>query len=163
MTGGTPRWVLVALAAGLVLFGIASSMGWLQDPSLTRSDFFGTVDVAEEDAKSYRAVPFEWTVNAKSGTFRGNERAFVRVDPSGELTVLCGWLKMVDQGASLRAARWLTEARLVVGEIKISALFIAPVEADPGKGLNAGCARLQPGVKVPADAPLKLEGIPVRE
>jgi hypothetical protein len=161
--GGTPRWVMVVLAAGLVLYGVAASMGWLQDPSLARSDFFGTTDISEEEAKQYRAVPFEWTVNSKSNTFRGTDKVFVHIDSSGETTVLCGWLRLVDQGASLRAARWLTEARLAAGDIKISALFIAPVDVDPGKGLKAGCARLAPGLKPAVDAPLKLEGIPVRE
>ncbi len=42
-------------------------------------------------------------------------------------------------GTSIRATRWLSEARLKVGDIKVSALFIAPADKGPGDGLNAGC------------------------
>ncbi len=41
MQPSIPRWMILALGVVLVGFGIASSMGWLQDPSLTRSDFIG--------------------------------------------------------------------------------------------------------------------------
>jgi hypothetical protein len=50
-----------------------------------------------------------------------------------------------------------------VGDIKVTALFIAPVDRKPGDGLNAGCLRLDEGIKPAADAALKLEGNPVRE
>lgn len=160
---GIPRWVILALGVGLILFGLASSLGWLQDPSLTRSDYVGTIDVSAEDAKAYRAVPFEWTVNSQQATHKGKDTAYVRIDSAGEVAVLCGYLRLENQGTSLRAARWLSEARLAVGDLKISALFIAPADKAPGAGLNAGCARLQPGVKPAADAALTLEGPQVRE
>ena len=163
MSPSIPRWVILALGVGLILFGIASSLGWLQDPSLARADYFGTIDVSAEDARSYRAVPFEWTVASQSATHKGKDTAYVRIDDKGEIAVLCGYLKLENQGASLRAARWLSEARLNIGELKISALFIAPVDKAPGAGLNAGCARLQPGVKPAADAALTLDGPQVRE
>ncbi len=160
---GMPRWMIPLLAVGLVLFGIAGSMGWLRDPSLARADYIGTIDVSTDDTKLYRAVPFEWTINSNAGSFKGKDTAWLRIDPSGERTVLCGYLRLVDGGASLRAARWLTEARLGVGDMKVSALFIAPADKPPGDGLNAGCARLDQGVKLAVESPLTLDGVPVRE
>lgn len=160
---GIPRWVMLVLAAALVLYGIAVSQGWLRDPSLAKADYIGTIDVSADDAKLYRAVPFEWQVTSPAGSFKGNDTAHVRVDPSGERAVLCGWILLDKAGASIRATRWLSEARLVVGDIKVTALFIAPVEKKPGEGLNAGCLRLDDGIKPAADAALKLEGQAVRE
>lgn len=160
---GIPRWVMLVLAAALVLYGIAVSQGWLRDPSLAKADYIGTIDVSADDAKLYRAVPFEWQVTSAAGSFKGNDTAHVRVDPSGERAVLCGWILLDKAGASIRATRWLSEARLVVGDIKVTALFIAPVEKKPGEGLNAGCLRLDDGIKPAADAALKLEGQAVRE
>lgn len=160
---GIPRWAMLLLAAALVLYGIAASQGWLRDPSLTKADYAGTIDVSADDAKLYRAVPFEWQVTSAAGSFKGNDTAHVRIDPSGERTVICGWVPLDKGGASIRATRWLSEARLAVGDIKVTALFIAPVDRKPGDGLNAGCLRLDEGIKPAADAPLKLEGNPVRE
>lgn len=160
---GIPRWAMLLLAAALVLYGIAASQGWLRDPSLAKADYVGTIDVSADDAKLYRAVPFEWQVTSAAGSFKGNDTAHVRIDPSGERTVLCGWVPLDKGGASIRATRWLSEARLAVGDIKVTALFIAPVDRKPGDGLNAGCLRLDEGIKPAADAPLRLEGPPVRE
>ena len=160
---GIPRWAMLLLAAALVLYGIAASQGWLRDPSLAKADYVGTIDVSADDAKLYRAVAFEWQVNSAAGSFKGNDTAHVRIDPSGERTVLCGWVPLDKGGASIRATRWLSEARLTVGDIKVTALFIAPVDKKPGDGLNAGCLRLDEGIKPPVDAPLRLEGPPVRE
>ena len=160
---GIPRWAMLLLAAALVLYGIAASQGWLRDPSLAKADYVGTIDVSADDAKLYRAVPFEWQVTSAAGSFKGNDTAHIRIDPSGERTVMCGWVPLDKGGASIRATRWLSEARLAVGDIKVTALFIAPVDKKPGDGLNAGCLRLDEGIKPAADAPLKLEGNPVRE
>ena len=154
---------MLLLAATLVLYGIAASQGWIRDPSLAKADYVGTIDVSADDAKLYRAVPFEWQVNSAAGSFKGNDTAHVRIDPSGERTVICGWVPLDKGGASIRATRWLSEARLAVGDIKVTALFIAPVEKKPGDGLNAGCLRLDEGIKPAADAALKLDGNPVRE
>ncbi len=154
---------MLLLAAALVLYGIAASQGWIRDPSLAKADYVGTIDVSAEDAKLYRAVPFEWQVTSTAGSFKGNDRAHIRIDPSGERTVLCGWVLLDKGGASIRATRWLSEARLAVGDIKVTALFIAPVDRKPGDGLNAGCLRLDEGIKPAADAALKLEGPAVRE
>ena len=160
---GIPRWVFLLLGVGLVLFGIAASQGWIRDPSLAKADYLGTVDVSVEDARLYRAVPFEWRVTSAAGAFKGNDVAHIRIDASGERTILCGWIRLDKAGASIRATRWLSEARLTVGDIKVTALFIAPVEKTPGDGLNAGCLRIDGDVKPPQDAPLALEGQPVRE
>lgn len=160
---GIPRWAMLLLAAALVLYGIAASQGWLRDPSLAKADYVGTIDVSGDDARLYRAVPFEWQVTSAAGSFKGNDTAHVRIDPSGERTVLCGWVPLDKGGASIRATRWLSEARLAVGDIKVTALFIAPVDRKPGDGLNAGCLRLDEGIKPAADAPLRLEGPAVRE
>lgn len=160
---GVPRWAMLVLAAALVLYGIAASQGWLRDPSLAKADYVGTIDVSVDDAKLYRAVPFEWQATSAAGSFKGSDIAHVRIDPSGERTVICGWVPLDKGGASIRATRWLSEARLAVGDIKITALFIAPVDKKPGDGLNAGCLRLDEGIKPAADAALKLEGNPVRE
>ena len=154
---------MLLLAAALVLYGIAASQGWLRDPSLAKADYVGTIDVSADDAKLYRAVPFEWQVTSAAGSFKGGDTAHVRIDPSGERTVLCGWVPLDKGGASIRATRWLSEARLAVGDIKVTALFIAPVDKKPGDGLNAGCLRLDEGIKPAADAPLRLEGPAVRE
>ena len=99
---------------------------------------------------------------ARAGTAKGTDTAYVRIDPSGERAVICGWLKLDKGGASIRATRWLSEARLKVGDIWVSALFIAPTEKPPGDGLNAGCARLLED-KPAIDAPLALEGSAVHE
>jgi hypothetical protein len=160
---GVPRWVLLLLGVGLVLFGIAASQGWIRDPSLARADYVGTIDVSADDARLYRAIPFEWQVIGNAGPFKGNDTAYVRIDGAGERTVLCGWLRLDKAGASMRAARWLSEARLNVGPIKVTALFIAPVEKAAGDGLNAGCARLDADMRPPVDATLSLEGTAVRE
>jgi hypothetical protein len=158
-----PRWAILLLGAGLLLFAVAAHMGWLRDPALARTDYIGAIDVSADDAKLYRAVPFEWRVNSAAGAFKGNDIAYVRIDNSGERTIFCGWLRLDKGGASIRATRWLSEARLTVGDLKMTALFIAPVEKMPGDGLNAGCARLDENAKPAQDAPLSLEGSPVRE
>jgi hypothetical protein len=160
---GIPRWAILLLGAALLLFGFAVHMGWLRDPSLARADYVGNIDVTAADAKLYHAVPFEWRVTSNAGSFTGTDTAHVRIDGSGERTVICGWLRLDKGGNSIRATRWLSEARLIVGELKVTALFIAPVEKAPGDGLNAGCLRLDEPVKPATDAPLKLEGNPVRE
>jgi len=159
---GLPRWAILLLGAGLVLFGIAASQGWIRDPSLAKSDYIGTIDASTDEQKTYRALPFEWRVTSNAGSFTGKDTAHVRIDTSGERPVLCGWLRLDKAGASMRAARWLSEARLQVGELKVSALFIAPTDRPAGEPLNAGCLRLDEG-KPAADAPLKLEGEAVRE
>jgi hypothetical protein len=159
---GLPRWVIYAFGALLLLFGIAVSQGWIRDPSLARSDYVGTIDVSAADARLYRPVPFEWVVASSAGMFKGSDTAYVRIDPSGERALLCGWLRLDKAGASIRATRWLSEARLTVGDIKMSALFIAPADKAPGDGLNAGCARLLED-KPAADAALSLDGSAVRE
>ncbi len=87
-------------------------MGWLRDPSLAKADYVGTIDVSADDARLYRAVPFEWRVTGAAGTFKGSDTAYIRIDPSGERTVLCGWLRLDKGGTSIRATRWLSEARL---------------------------------------------------
>ncbi len=160
---GIPRWAMLLLAAALIAFGIAASQGWIRDPSLAKADYLGTTDVSAEEAKLYRAVPFEWRVTSAAGSFKGNDTAHIRIDSSGERTILCGWIRLDKAGASIRATRWLSEARLAIGDIKVTALFIAPVEKTPGDGLNAGCLRIDADVKPPQDAPLVLEGQPVRE
>jgi hypothetical protein len=160
---GIPRWAILLLGVGLLAVGVASYMGWLRDPGLARSDYIGAIDVSAEDAKLYRAVPFEWRINSAAGSFKGNDTAYVRIDNSGERTVLCGWLRLDKGGTSIRATRWLSEARLVAGDQKMTALFIAPVEKMPGDGLHAGCLRLDDPIRLAADAALSLEGSPVRE
>lgn len=160
---GIPRWVMLLLAVALVAFGIATSQGWIRDPALAKADYLGTTDVSAEDAKLYRAVPFEWRVNSNAGSFKGNDTAHIRIDSSGERTILCGWVRLDKGGASIRATRWLSEARLAIGDIKVTALFIAPVEKTPGDGLSAGCLRIDGDVKPAQDAALVLEGPPVRE
>ncbi len=160
---GVPRWAILLLGAGLILFGIAASLGWIRDPTLAKADYIGTTDVSAEEAKLYRAVPFEWRITSAAGSFKGDDKAFIRIDTSGERTVMCGWIRLDKAGASIRATRWLSEARLAVGDLKVTALFIAPVDKPPGDGLNAGCLRLDDGVRVPVDAAMVLEGQPVRE
>jgi hypothetical protein len=160
---GIPRWVVLLMGVALVAFGFAAHMGWIRDPSLAKSDYIGTIDVSAEDAKLYRAVPFEWRINSRAGAFKGNDTAYVRIDSAGERPILCGWLRLDGTGNAIRAARWLSEARLVVGGIKVTALFIAPVEKPPGDGLNAGCLRLDGDDRPAQDAPLSLEGAPVNE
>lgn len=160
---GVPRWVMLLLAAALLLYAIAASQGWIRDPSLAKADYVGTIDVSVDDAKLYRTIAFEWQVTSAAGSFKGSDTAHVRIDPSGERTVLCGWVPLDKGGASIRATRWLSEARLIVGDIKVTALFIAPVDRKPGDGLNAGCLRLDEGIRPAADAALRLEGPPVRE
>lgn len=154
---------MLLVAAAFVVYAIAASQGWIRDPALAKADYVGTIDVSSDDAKLYRAVPFEWQVTSAAGSFKGNDTVHVRIDPSGERTVMCGWVLLDKAGASIRATRWLSEARLAVGDIKVTALFIAPVDKKPGDGLNAGCLRLDEGIRPAADAPLKLEGNPVRE
>ena len=158
-----PRWVILLLGAGLLVVGFASYMGWLRDPSLARSDYIGAVEVSADDARLYRPVAFEWRVNSAAGSFKGNDTAYIRIDNSGERTILCGWLRLDKGGTSIRATRWLSEARLIVGDLKVTALFIAPAEKTAGDGLNAGCLRIDEGAKPAQDAPLVLEGQPVRE
>lgn len=160
---GIPRWAILLLGAGLVLFGIAVSQGWIRDPALAKADYVGTIDVSAADAQRYRAVPFEWRVTSAAGAFKGNDTAHIRIDDSGERTVICGWVMLDKGGASIRATRWLSEARLAVGDLKVTALFIAPVDKAPGDGLKAGCLRLDEDMRPPADAAMTLEGQPVRE
>jgi len=160
---GIPRWLILLLGAGLLVVGFASYMGWLRDPTLARSDYIGAVEVSADDARLYRAVPFEWRINSAAGAFKGNDTAYIRIDNSGERTILCGWLRLDKGGTSIRATRWLSEARLVAGDTKMTALFIAPVEKMPGDGLHAGCLRLDEAIRLPTDAVLSLEGSPVRE
>jgi hypothetical protein len=158
-----PSWAIAFALAVAIALGIAISQGWLQDPALTRSDYVGTIDVSVDDARLYRTVPFEWHVTGAAGSFAGNDVVHIRVDPSGERTVICGWLTLDKAGASTRAARWLSEARLKVGDLAVSAGFIAPVQAAPGNGLNAGCAGLYDHLEPAANAPLSLDGPAVPE
>ena len=160
---GVPRWAILLLGAGVLAVAVGSYMGWLRDPSLARSDYIGAIEVSAEDAKLYRAVPFEWRINSAAGSFKGNDTAYVRIDNSGEKTILCGWLRLDNGGTSIRATRWLSEARLIAGDQKMTALFIAPVEKMPGEGLHAGCLRLDEPVRLATDAALSLEGSPVHE
>jgi hypothetical protein len=157
-----PRWAIAVVFAGAVLFGLAVWLGWIRDPTVAKSDYVGTIDVSPQDARLYRPVPFDWVVENQAGTVRGSETAYVRIDSSGELPLICGWLRLDKGGASLRATRWLSEARLKVGDILVAALFVAPTDKPPGDGLNAGCARLLQDKPKP-DAPLSLEGHAVRE
>jgi hypothetical protein len=157
----TPRFLMPVLGVGVVILGTVIGEGWIKDPALTKSDYVGTIGVAEADAKLYRDVPFEWRIASPAGAFKGNDTARVRIDTTGESTVVCGWLRMDKAGASVRATRWLSEAKLKIGDLKIPALFIAPTDKTPADGLNAGCARIE--AKPAADAMLSLEGSPVQE
>ena len=139
--------------------------GARRDPTLARSDYAGTIDVSADDARLYRPVLFE-NGGVASARWRPQgqpDQAYVRIDASGESTVLCGWILTDKAGASIRATRWLSGARLKVGDLGIAALFIAPADNAPGDGLYAGCTRLDAGLRPAADAPLALEGPPVRE
>ncbi|SKA20573.1 hypothetical protein SAMN02745126_04125 [Enhydrobacter aerosaccus] len=156
-------WAIALFFALVVGFGIAISLGWLEEPALTRSDYVGTTDVTADDARLYRTVPFEWRVTGAAGAFTGSDIAHIRVDPSGERTLICGWLSRDKAGASMRASRWLSEARLRVGDIVISAGFIAPTDSSPGNDLHAGCAGLYDGLRPAGDAALALEGPSVHE
>ncbi|MBI2737282.1 MAG: hypothetical protein HYX38_12170 [Rhodospirillales bacterium] len=158
-----PRWAILLAGAALLLFGLAVHMGWLRDPSLAKADYVGGIDVSADDAKLYRAVPFEWRVTSNAGSFTGSDTAWVRIDDSGERPTICGWLLLDKGGNSIRATRWLSEARMLAGDMKLTALFIAPVEKAPGDGLTAGCLRIDEPTRPATDAPLKLEGSPVRE
>lgn len=157
-----PRWAIAVVGAGLLLFGLAVWLGWIRDPTVAKSDYVGTIDVSAQDARLYRPVPFDWLVENQAGSVKGSDTAYVRIDASGERTLICGWLRLDKNGASIRATRWLSEARLKVGDLRVSALFIAPADKVPGDGLNAGCARLLEDKPSP-DAPLSLEGHAVRE
>ena len=157
-----PRRVIAVVFAALMLFGVAVWLGWLRDPMVAQSDYVGTIDVSAEDARIYRPVPFDWVVENQAGRVKGSDTAYVRIDTSGELPLICGWLRLDKAGASLRATRWLSEARLEIGELRVAALFIAPTDKLPGAGLNAGCARLLQDKPKPS-APLSLEGHAVRE
>jgi len=158
-----PRWAMLLAGALLLAFGVAVHMGWLRDPSLAKADYVGTIDVSADDAKLYRPVPFEWRVTSNAGSFSGSDTAWVRIDPSGERPTICGWIRLDKGGNSIRATRWLSEARLLAGDMKLTALFIAPVDKAPGDGLTAGCLRIDEPTRPATDAPLKLEGSPVRE
>lgn len=156
-------WIIAAVFAAAIALGVAISKGWLQDPALTRSDYVGTIDVSVDDARLYRTVPFEWRVTNATGNVSGNDVVHIRIDPTGERTVICGWLTLDKAGTSTRASRWLSEAQLKVGDLTIPASFIAPVQAAPGNGLNAGCAGLFDHLKPAADAALSLDGRAVPE
>ncbi len=159
-----PPWAIALAFAATVAFGMAVSLGWLQEPALTKSDYVGTIDVSVDNARFYRTVPFQWRMTSPAGKFTGNDVVHIRIDPTGERTVICGWLTLDKAGASTHASRWLSAARLKVGDdITISAGFIAPVQAAPGNGLNAGCAGLFDQLKPAADAPLSLDGPAVPE
>ncbi|WIM09629.1 MAG: hypothetical protein OJF58_000582 [Enhydrobacter sp.] len=156
-------WAIAFVFAIVVGVGIAISRGWLREPSLTRSDYVGTIEVSADDARLYRAVPFEWRVTGPTGRVGGRDVAHIRIDPTGERTVICGWLTLDKGGASTRASRWLSEATLRIGDLAIPALFIAAVQAAPGNGLNAGCAGLFDRLEPAVDAPLSLDGPAVPE
>jgi hypothetical protein len=157
----TSRFLMPVLGVAVMILGTVIAEGWVKDPALTKSDYVGTIDVAEADARLYRDVAFEWRVASPAGSFKGSDTARIRIDTSGESTVVCGWVRMDKAGASIRATRWLSEARLKIGDIKVAALFIAPTDKTPADGLNAGCARIE--AKPLADAALSLEGPLVRE
>ena len=159
----SPKVLLPALGVGVVVLGAVIAENWRNNAVLTKSDYVGTIDVSAEDAKLDRAVPFSWHVASRAGAFDGKDQAFVRLDVAGESALLCGWLRMDKAGASIRATRWLSEARLRVGDIKVAALFVAPTDKGPADGLNAGCARLDVKTRPAADAPLSFEGPPVQE
>ena len=111
------KLLLPALGVGVVVLGAVIAENWRNNAALTKSDYVGTIDVSVEDARLYRAVPFSWHVASRAGAFDGKDQAFVRIDVSGESALLCGWLHMDKAGASIRATRWLSEARLKVGDV----------------------------------------------
>ena len=159
-----PRVFLPVLGVAVVLLATFFSDRWMRGSDVAQADYVGTIEVTANDAQLYRDVPFEWRVAGVAGAFRGNGTAHVRIDSSGERTFVCGWLESDKTGASVRASRWLSAARLKVGELWLSATFIASSDKVPGNGLSAGCARIDvAGAHPPADAPLKLEGPPVQE
>ncbi len=73
-----------------------------------KADYVGNIDVSADDAKLYRAVPFEWRVTSNAGSFTGSDTAYVRIDNSGERPTVCGWLRLDKGGNSIRATRWLS-------------------------------------------------------
>jgi len=166
-----PRVVLPALGVAGVIAGTLIADRWFHDASVTKSDYVGTIGVSADDARLYRDVPFEWRITSPAGMFSGKDIAHVRIDVSGESALVCGWLRLDpstslgagNPGASIRATRWLSEARLRLGGIKVAALFIAPVDKAPGDGLNAGCARIDVKPWPAADAALSFEGSPIHE
>ncbi len=158
-----PRVLWPALGVAGVIACTLIADRWFHDSSVVKSDYVGTNDVSADDAKLYRDVPFEWRITSPAGMFSGKDTAHVRIDVSGESALVCGWLRLDNAGASIRATRWLSEARLRLGSIKVAALFIAPADKAPGNGLNAGCARLDVKPWPAADAALSFEGSPVHE
>ena len=140
---GVPRWAILLLGVGLLLFGFAvvawagsairrSPSPTMSAPSTSRPRTPSSIAPCRSNGGS----------TAPPARFKGNDTAYVRIDPSGERAVLCGWLRLDKGGTSIRATRWLSEARLKVGDLKVTALFIAPADKAPGDGLNAGCLRL---------------------
>ena len=85
---GVPRWAILLLGVGLLVFGFAVVHG-LAARSVpgAQPTISAPIDVSAEDAKLYRAVPFEWRVNSAAGSFKGNDTAHVRIDNSGERTI----------------------------------------------------------------------------
>jgi hypothetical protein len=159
-----PRVFGPILGVLVIILGTAISDRWTRGPQLAKADYVGTTDVSADDAKLYRDVPFDWKVAGLAGAFKGSSAAHIRVDSSGERTFVCGWLKRNPADGASRASRWLSAARLQVGDQWIAATFIATTDKAPGEGLNAGCARLDASGAHPADnAPLKLDGPPVHE
>ncbi|MFI5003290.1 MAG: hypothetical protein ACHQK9_25670, partial [Reyranellales bacterium] len=64
-----PRVAILLLGVVLVAVGIAASRGWLHEQTLAKADYVGTIDVSVDDAKLYRAVPFDWQVTSPAGAF----------------------------------------------------------------------------------------------
>jgi hypothetical protein len=158
-----PRLLVPLAGVAIVVVGTTIVGHWTSKPNLAKADYVGTIDVSADDARLYREVPFEWRVTGPAGAFTGIDKVHVRIDSSGERAFLCGWLTLDKAGASTRASRWLSEARLKVDELELSATFIAPSDKMPGDGLHAGCARLDVDARPAADAPLAFEGAPVPE
>lgn len=149
---------LRSIATGLIIVALGAGA------TMARSVYQKYTSVSEEEARLYRAVPFEWAVTGKGGTVKGRSTAFVRLSPAGEWFELCGWLEPgPDEAATRRAERWLSQASLVVGQARPGAWFIGAAEGQPGKGLRALCVLIKPGPKYDADVPFRFEGKQVEE
>ena len=147
---GLPRWAILLFGAGLLLFGLAVSQGWIRDPTRRQ------VRLCRHDRRLGRgrqALPRRCRSNGRSTAGPAASRAatppMCGSTRRASAPLLCGWLRLDKGGASIRATRWLSEARLKVGDIRVSALFIAPTDKPrrrPQRRLRAaletaGCAR----------------------
>lgn len=130
--------ILVVLAVGAGLLGLAWVVGWIGD-GVESAKWLGLQRV-DDDFPSYRLVHLTWTVDRAGVATSGTHEAYLKVAETSDRVGFCGYLLMRHGGQSQVAAEWLADARLRLAGHVFRAGFVnaAPPGFTPADA-QAGC------------------------